>query len=173
MASLIFTGCGSDDDPLISKTITTPNGLTIELTWTINGQDIGYEYVDVDFVLDDLEQGDNEYESSSGSSYGFEDAFMENVFLDGTYYLAPFVYNFEVADEEFTTSDDIQLTFKIYPGEDDTEALLFKQKLTYENYNQFEAIAYAKYVIVKTGETYKIKELSKIKEVYSGWYEGN
>ena len=169
-AALVFTGCGDDENPLISKTITSADGLTIEMTWTINDEEVGYEFVDVDVVLDDLAQGTgvDGYENSSGSGFGFEDMFMEDTYADGTYLLAPFIYNFEVADEAIVNSEDIVLTFKIYAGVDDSEAKTFTQKFTYENIS-LDPNAFAKYSITKTGDTYKIKELSKIKEINSGW----
>lgn len=171
--TLIFTGCSDDEPSLLSKTITAPDGLSIELTWTINGETEGYQFVDIDFVVDDLtQQGEEEdYEQSSGNGYDFESTSLGSEDADGTYFVAPFIYNFETDEEEYVTSNDIVLTFKIYSAEDDSKAIQLEQKFTYQNHHSSEAIAFAKYSITKKGDSYNIKELKSVREINSGWYE--
>ena len=170
---MFVTSCGKDDPELFSKVIASPSGLQIDLTWTINGESAGNNYVDIDVVLDDLEQGSgvDGYEESSGSGSGYEYLTLSSDALDGVYHLAPWIYNFEVSDEAFTMSDDIVLTFTIYPVGDDSNPIEVTQKFTSENYSPDEVLAYAKYTITKDGDDYTVKALNKVVEVTSGWAE--
>jgi hypothetical protein len=163
-------GCGGDDEPdLFSAVITAPEGLVIEMSWTINGEELGYEYVDIDYIIDDLDQ-EGDYEFSAGNPYDFEQETISGA-QDGTYYFSTFIYEFEVEEVAFTETTDIDITYTIYPAGDSSSPLVINRTITSEYYDSEGIITRASHTITKDGNEYTIKELKK-EEILENGYNG-
>ena len=176
LGSLLLTigtfaiSCGGDDDPgLLSTVITAPDGLVIEMTWTINGEEAGYEYVDVDYIIDDLDQ-EGDYEFSAGNGFSFEEETISGG-EDGTYYFSTFIYEFEVEEVAFTESNDIDVTYTIYPSGDSSTPLIINRTITSDYYDEEGVITRASHTIKKDGNDYTIKEL-KSERILENGYNG-
>ena len=159
--------CDSDDEPTPTTVITSTSGLTIELTWEVNGNADGYTLMDLDLLVDNTDQtgsGDPfEYNSSNGSNT--ESLNIPNKATDGTYFLGVYLFEFELTGG--LSKGTANYTMKIYETDDATNSFTVTGSINETVLrNDF---SYANAKLIKTGSSYVLEKLSTTKAIKNGY----
>ena len=159
LSLLSLTSCGDDDDTsLLSKTIDSSDGITIEMTWEVNGNANGEDYVDLDLYIDDTSVGDG-YEFSSASGINTESEILSSSINDGEYYMGVYFYSIEAPT---LTSATAYYSIKVYETGDPTNAITISGRI--DDDVEGNDFAYAKAKFTKNGNKFTITELANTTE---------
>ena len=148
-----LAACSDDETTFLSKTIDSSNGITVELTWEVNGNANGEDYVDLDLYIDDTSVGDGYEFSSTGLST--EKKVLSSSIDNGEYYMGVYFYDIESSS---LTSATAYYSLKVYETGNSTNAITISGRI--DNDVERNGFAYAKAKFTKSGNKFTISELS-------------
>lgn len=166
--ALCFQSCTDDEEPsLFSETFTSTNGITIEMTWSVNGNAAGETLMDIDLLIDDITQGDpGEYEFSSSIPNSTESLDIESAALDGDYFLGVYLYEFETGGG--LSSGTANYSIKIYErGNPIGSSVTVTGQIDDTVLTNLKS--YANFKLAKNGIQYTVSKLASTQAIENGY----